>query len=114
MLLWAFILILLIITLLTAAAIIIPLALVVIPQQSRFSNQACVSSQGLCWSYVPDDAGCTRMTADGTTASIGSFIARLLNSAQGRFGIPLNQSTLVLLCSANGLSCKSENALDTF
>ena len=77
----------------------------------------CVCSNGFTGRTcaTADLTGCTSIAVQTTAnATVGDAIPRVVDSAQNNFNIPLNVSRLLVLFSANSLSCSAENALVTF
>jgi hypothetical protein len=65
------------------------------------------------------DPECTTIDVAGDSqtfrsATLGSSVPRIITDATANFSIPLNNTQLLSLFSANNLSCTSENSLITF
>jgi hypothetical protein len=82
---------------------------------------ACVCVNGFSGPQctVSGDASCTTAaighgsSIDGNV-TVGSALPRLFNEAGANYSIPLNQTDILSLFSANNLSCTTQNALVTF
>ncbi|KAK3044762.1 hypothetical protein LTS18_000427, partial [Coniosporium uncinatum] len=138
---WGFISLITILILLAALAIIIPIALIVLPRNaedpSKITAQcaqstpcqnggssvidsngqcACMCSNGFTGTTctIVSDSGCTTIPVPGASgATIGNAIPRLIDDAVANYSIPLNSQTLLALFSSTNLSCGAVNALVT-
>jgi len=140
--LWGFIALVIILILLAALAVIIPIALIVLPRNNSVSPSAataqcaqskpcrnggsnivdangqcaCLCSNGFSGNTctIASDSACTTVTAGGTSdATIGNAIPRLVDTAAANYSIPLDFQALIALFSSSNLSCGAENALVT-
>ncbi|KAL1963764.1 hypothetical protein VTN77DRAFT_7830 [Rasamsonia byssochlamydoides] len=82
---------------------------------------ACVCVNGFSGSQctIAGDASCTTTEiGDGSSidrnVTVGSALPRLFSEAQANFSIPLNETEILSLFSANNMSCTTQNALVSF
>lgn len=126
---------------LVVLAILLPVFLVAVPQQSTSSAKtcaqttpcknggvsvssgtecSCVCSNGYTGSQctTAGDSSCVMSEVENGTiaknATMGSSLPRLFDGSQQKFGIKLDSVTIVALFSLNNISCKTENALVSF
>lgn len=134
---WVFALVCVLVTIIVILAILLPIFLVAVPQQSESNLSKCekttpcrnggvsVSSGELCSCVctngftgsqctVDGDASCVTTEVNSKNATIGSEIPRLFEDSQSNFSIPLDPFTIMALFSQNDVSCMTENALVSF
>jgi hypothetical protein len=133
----------LLLVLLISAAIVIPIALIVIPKQGNGAQAdttvltcspkeaclnggvgvpvanggcSCICSDGYTGSVCQSapDSSCTTISVPGVSkASIGTEVAPVLLFANSNFSIPLQSQALLVQFAAWNMTCASQNALVT-
>jgi hypothetical protein len=81
------------------------------------NNCSCVCANGFSGTQcaIPGDGSCTTIAYSiSSNATVGSALPRLFDQSQTNFSIPLNETDILGLFSANNVSCTLQNALVTF
>lgn len=139
--LWLFIAICVVILLAITLAVLLPVFLIVVPQEESNSLSSCeksnpcrnggvsVSSGSICSCVCTNGytgSQCTK-SGDGScsttnigensaskSATMGSDLPQLLEDSQKTFSIPLDPVTIMALFSQNDVSCTTQNELVSF
>lgn len=136
-----FILVLIVLLIIIALAVLLPVFLVVVPQQkanvqadkmpsceettpcknggisvSSGTICSCVCANGYTGTQctMSGDASCVTTEVNGQNATVGSDLPGLFEDSQDKFNVPLDEFSLMALFSQNNVSCKTENALVSF
>lgn len=139
--LWLFITICVVILLAITLAVLLPVFLVVVPQENSNVLSSCeksnpcknggvsVSSGSICSCVCTNGYTGSQCTASGDgscittnigensaskSATMGSDLPQLLEDSQKTFSIPLDSVTIMALFSQNDVSCTTQNELVSF
>lgn len=139
--LWLFITICVVILLAITLAVLLPVFLVVVPQENSNALSSCeksnpcknggvsVSSGTICSCVCTNGYTGSQCTASGDgsctttnigensaskSATMGSELPQLLEDSQKTFSIPLDPVTIMALFSQNDVSCTTQNELVSF
>ncbi|KAJ6178434.1 hypothetical protein N7519_008895 [Penicillium mononematosum] len=131
-----FVLICIVIFIIVVLAILLPVFLVAVPREKANSSCAernpcenggmsvsagdecsCICSNGYTGSQcniAGDDSCTTTRLINGWNATMGSTLPSLFEGSKTKYGITLDQVTIMALFNMNDVSCKTENALVAF
>jgi hypothetical protein len=131
-----FVLVCIVIFIIIVLAILLPVFLIAVPREKANSSCAeknpcenggmsvsagdecsCVCSNGYTGSQcniAGDDSCTTTRLINGWNATMGSALPSLFEGSKTKYGITLDQVTIMALFSMNDVSCKTENALVAF
>ncbi|RAL10578.1 uncharacterized protein BO97DRAFT_471624 [Aspergillus homomorphus CBS 101889] len=132
---WLFALVCVIIIVIILAAVLVPVFLVVLKHKSSGSDCAktalcenggvsvssgdvcsCVCANGYTGTRcaIAGDASCVTAKINNKSATMGSDLPELFESAQQNYSIALDETTIMALFSQNNVSCTTENSLVSF
>ena len=132
--LWVFLTLLVCAIAIVALAIILPVTLILIPNQNK-SDKTCPAThpcqnggtsvtapRGACQCICTEGytgrscdtsntSGCSSVKAASVDATVGEDIAPLLKNGPGDFNVPLNSTAILGILADNDINCRSQNSL---